>query len=366
MTMRIVGAVVGLALLHVPAPLPAQQSAAVRVDEVRREPLVQTIPVIGRMVARRAGALASRIDGPVLEVRVAVGDRVEPGDLIARLDPVTPAAQRDLAAARVGEAEASLATSKAQYALANQEVIRLEKLKDSAATTRASFDDARQNRAIASARIVEAEAALIAARAELRVAEIDLESTEIRAPYAGVVTKRLIEIGAFVRAGQEIAQLVSDGLLEVEADVPAERLAALLPGVRVEVDLGDQGRHDALVRAVIPEENPQTRTRAVRFTPGFEPAGMRLAVGQPATVFVPIGEPREVVSVHKDAVLHVPDGAMVYVVNDDTAQPRPVQLGESVGNRIEVVAGLDPGDRVVVRGNERLIPNQPVQVEPAS
>jgi hypothetical protein len=124
--------------------------------------------------------------------------------------------------------------------------------------------------------------------------------------------------------------------------------------------LDDGSEHEADVRAVVPEENPLTRTRAVRLTPRFGATAKPLAIGQSVTLELPIGAARPVVTVNKDGVIQQPDGAVVYLAEDAEASLRPVQLGESVGARFEVLGGLEPGDLVVVRGNERLRPGQQI------
>ncbi len=353
------------------APAAAQQEAArVRVDAVHSEPLSQTVPVIGRLVARQAGSVAARIGGPILEFRVEVGDRVVADDVIAVLDGATMRAERDLAAAGLAVARAELKTRQAQIALAQQELKRLEGLKKSAAFSQARFEDASQEVAIAEAGAREAESSVTSARAELRLAEINLEYTEIKAPYDGVITRRLSEAGSYASAGEELVNMIADKTLEVEADVPSNRLLGLSAGTVVEVTLDDGTEFQAAVRAIIPNENPLTRTRAVRFVPDFGPDGPAaaapLANEQSVTVQVPVGAPRSIVSVHKDAIIKRPNDTVVFVVSDGLAQPRSIVLGEAVGSRYEVLDGLREGDLVVVRGNERLQPGTPVQVEEAS
>lgn len=354
-----------------PDPAAAQQGAArVRVDAVRNEPLSQTVPVIGRLVARQAGFVAARISGPILEYRVEVGDRIAAGDVIAVLDDSTKKAERDLAAAGLAVARAELKTRQAQITLARQELNRLEGLKQSAAFSQARFEDALQEVAIAEAGANEAEAEVTSARAELRLAEIALEYTQITAPYDGVITRRLSEAGSYASAGDELVNMIADQSLEVEADVPSNRLLGLTSGATVEVVLDNGTEFQASVRAIIPNENPLTRTRAVRFVPDFGPQGQAaaglLANEQSVTVQVPIGAPREIASVHKDAIIQRPDGPVVFVVVDGKAEQRSVVLGEPVGSRYEVLDGLAVGDLVVVRGNERLQPGAPVQIEEAS
>lgn len=337
----------------------------VGVDAVRSEPLRQTVPVIGRLVARRAGAVAARIGGPVGEFRVEVGDRVDEGDVLAVLDRNRLSAERALRAAAVEEAVAAVTTSRAEARLKQQELTRIEGLRSSAAFSQGRFDDARQEVSMAQGELGEAEAALASAKAQLRLAEIDLAYADVRAPYGGVVSKRHVEVGAWVGVGDAVVTLVDDRDLEIEADVPAIRVGGLLPGARVTVEITGVEANDtgkaltATVRAVVPDENPMTRTRTARFVPEFD-SHRALAANQSATVHLPAGTPRTVVSVHKDAVINRRGKTLVFLVVDGAAQIRPVSLGEAVGPRFEVLGGLEPGDMAVVRGNERLRPGQKV------
>mgnify|MGYP001793313292 CR=1 FL=1 len=368
-------AVLGLAALAiiptVSMPAQAQQEPAmVRVDAVRSEPLTQTVPVIGRLVARQAGSVAARIGGAIREFRVQVGDRVTAGDVLAVLDKATMEAERDLAAAGLAFARAELKTRQAQITLAQQELQRLEGLKKSAAFSQARFDDVSQQVAIAQAGASEAEASVTSAQARLRLAEINLEYTEIKAPYDGVVSRRLSEAGAYAREGDALVSMIADQSLEVEADVPSNRLSGLTAGAVLDGHLDDGTAFKATVRAIIPDENPLTRTRAVRFIPDFSPqvttGSSLLANEQSATLQVPVGAPRQVVSVHKDAIIQRSGDIIVFVVSDGKAESRNIAVGEAVGSRFAVLAGLNEGDLVVVRGNERLRPGMAVKVEEGS
>ena len=342
---------------------PSQPLAAlVRVDPVRQEPLVQTVPVIGRLVARRDGQVAARVQGPIQRFDIQVGDRVAAGDAIAHIDEASLKASLAQAEGRLGEARARIVTAQAQLDLARQESKRLAALKNTQATSKALYEDAVQNEIIGRARVREAQAAVATAQADVRLAEIDLNHAQITAPYTGVVVQRMTEQGAYVNKGDPVVRLLADTGMEVEADVPFDRLAALDEGVEVAVMLDDGERRIARVRAVIPEENRLTRTRAVRFSIDLADATVGLAAGQSATVQVPLGKPRDVVSVHKDAINRRGPDTFVYVVVDGVARLRPVSLGDAVGSRIEVLSGLEPGEPVVVRGNERLRPDDKVRV----
>ena len=353
----------GLASVLGPGPALAQgESMLVRVDTVKRVPLSQTVPVIGRLVARQAGVVAARINGPIEAFAVEVGDRIEAGQPIAVLDDTALEARRDFYAGKLDEARAELTIKQAELALARQDYKRLQKLKKSAAFNQARFNDAKQKAAIADAKARQAETAIAAAKADLRLAEINLYNAQIRAPYAGVVTERLTEAGAYVKIGDPVIRMIGDRALEIEADVPFQHLGGLKPGIEVGLRLDDGTSHSAVVRALVPSENPLTRTRAVRFVPNIGDTLRPLAHEQSVMLRVPMGPARHVLSVHKDAIVKRRGKDLVFVVAGEGVEARPVRLGAAVGSRFEVLEGLSEGDRVVVRGNERLRPGAKVRV----
>ena len=355
-----------LSSLPLAAAVAQGQGTAVRVDAVRSEPMEQTVPVIGRLVARRAGVVAARINGAVERFEVEVGDRLEQGQTIAVLDTETLSARRDLAAGQLTEAKAQVDTRQASLTLARQEDRRIKGLENSAAFSKARAEDAAQQVAIAAAELSEAEANLATYRAELERSEINLKNATVVAPYAGVVVERLTETGAYLQTGEPVVRLVADEALEIEADVPFQRLSGLPTGSLVEIALDDGTRHFASVRAVVPQENPLTRTRVVRFVPDFGETSKPLAAAQSVTVQVPIAAARDALTVHKDAVIQGPNGAIVYVAENGAVRLQPVRLGEAIGSRLEVMNGLSEGEQVVVRGNERLRPGDKIQVEKAA
>ncbi len=336
-----------------------REGALVAIDEVRQMPLSQTVPVIGRLVARQSGVVAARTRGPVAEIRVNVGDRVENGDIVAVLVLDRLEAERRLRAAEAAEAQAAMQTAKEEFTFVQQELRRLENLRRSAAFSQARYEDKVQDVAKARSSIAEAEAVLLREQVNLTMAEIDLRDAEIRAPFGGVVSMRHTEVGSYLNVGDDVVTLINDLNLEIEADVPASRISGLAPGTEIAFRLSDGSDLKAKVRAVVPEENPLTRTRTVRFTPEFN-GNRNLATNQSVTLYLPVGEPRDVTTVHKDAVISRGGRKIVFVAKDGAADMRSIRLGEAVGSRFEVVDGLEQGDLVVVRGNERLRQGQKI------
>lgn len=348
----------------------AQEVAPVEVDTVIREHMSQTVPVLGRVVALQHGTVAARTEGPVAEVRVEVGDEVTTDDVLAVLDQSRLEARLELARAQLREDQARLATAQASARLARKELARLEKIRNSPAFTESLHDTQVEALEVAQSRIQEAQAVIARAEANLHLARIELRDATITAPFAGTVALRYATPGAWLNTGDPVVTLINRRAMELEADVPAARLDGLEAGDQVHFHLPkrDNGKQEvpvytARVRAVVPDENARARTRPIRLTPLFEGTPPALAANQSVVVEIPAGPPREVLSVHKDAVLRKAEGGSVFVVVDNAVQLRPVQLGEAVGNRLHVVAGLHAGELVVVRGNERLHPGQAIHYE---
>ena len=366
MIVRNLIALLMLAAVAAGAPAHAQDASLVFVDKIRSEPLSQTVPVIGRLVALQSGEVASRIGGSVTRFHVEVGDVVDKGDVIAELDTALLEAELAVARGELQQAEADLASNRAQLKLNQQELDRFAALQGSQAFSKARFEDAQQNVERAKAVIQGNKATIATRKASMQLRRLNLEYARIRAPYHGVVTRRMVEAGAYVSTGAAVIRMMADQNLEVEADVPASRLMSMPPGTPVGFALDDGSQHRAVVRAILPTENPLTRTRTVRLTPEFGGGMAGLADAQSVIVRVPVGIARQVLTVHKDAIIERGGKKVVYVVKGDNAEMRTIVLGEASGGRIEVLEGLKDGEEVVIRGNERLQPGAKVRVETGS
>ena len=335
----------------------------VQTDMVRLAPVLQTMPLVGRLIAVRSGMVAARIDAPVAQMKVDVGDPVKKGDVLALLANDRFRWDREEKVAELAGARAAVETVKARLALAQQELKRYSDLKNSAAFPKARFQDKKLEVNRLRNEINEAKAKAAKTHASLKMAETELSYTRITAPYDGTITRRQTEMGAFIKEGQAMFSMMSDGNLEIEVDVPANRVAGIKPGMTCVFTLGDDKKQfNAVVRAVVPEEDLRTRTWTVRFKPNFNGHPNALAANQSVTILLPIGQHRKVLSAHKDALINSRGVPTVFVVEDGRAYARKVTIGEGVGNRFEILSGLKEGDVVVTRGNERLKDGKRVKI----
>ncbi|MEM1398856.1 MAG: efflux RND transporter periplasmic adaptor subunit [Pseudomonadota bacterium] len=361
--MRLIVAI--LAGLLAAQPATAQQPpASVVVDAVSTAPVVQSTPVLGRVVARDA-LIATQVNGVVKTVVAVIGDAVAKGDKLIELDAARLEADLILRRSELEVAKANTEAARADVTLRRQAFERVQNLRDSSAFSQAQFEDAAQELRRAESLLNVSEAREESAEADLAIAQLDLDDALIRAPFDGVVIERMAHVGEYLRVGDPILVLINAESLEFEAQVPAQRVAGLTNGTEVPAVFETGAAVTSTVRAVLPVVNVSSRTRTVRFEAELESLGLTIANNQSVTLEIPNGSPRDALTVHKDAIIQGPRGATVFIVGEEnSAEIRPIQIGAAVGDRFEAISGLAEGDLAVVRGNERLRPGQTIAFEP--
>jgi RND family efflux transporter MFP subunit len=340
--------------------------ATVTTDRVDRRSVSETVSIFGQVVATRESDVAMRVAGVVAEIGVYVGTQLDAGDMLAVLDrELLELELRSKRAARA-EAEAGVEVARASLTLAERGFARVEGLRGTSAFSQGQFDD--RESAVAQARggLAQAEARLLNAQVAADRAAYDLERSMLRAPFSGTVLEVMVDPGEYVQVGAPVARIVNIDDLEIEANVPAEFIDALAPGMELRGVRADGAPLPLTVRAVLPTEFSATRTRPVRLTGDMGALEGQVAVGQTLTLEVPREAPRDVVLVPKDAVTQARGTWSVFVHEDGKAVPRDIAIGDSFGDRFEVLSGLSEGDEVVVRGNERLRPMQDIAPQPVT
>ncbi|MEM1074526.1 MAG: efflux RND transporter periplasmic adaptor subunit [Pseudomonadota bacterium] len=334
--------------------------AAVGVETVQIRTIAETVPIFAEVVTEREGTIASRISGTVQDVLVLEGALVQAGDVLARLDTELLEILARQADARLAEANAGITIAVSSVNRARNALARIEGLRDTTSFSTSRFDDAQSDFFQAQGLLAEAEARVKTAEANLAETRYQLERAQIIAPFPGIVLAVSTNPGEFISSGAPVVSLLDVGSIEIEASVPSRYVGVLDPGLQVVGFTETEHALDLSVRVLLPVEDTATRTRPVRFVSDDLTELDKLAIGQSITVNIPISAPRDVLTVPKDALVQARGGWTVFVAQDGTAQPRPVQIGVALGERFEVLGGLAEGDVVVVRGNERLRPGQEI------
>ena len=248
------------------------------------------------------------------------------------------------------KANESLAKAKLNIALQNEELssykVKYEDLKTEITALIANEEIAKAN--------------LNSALQDYKVAKQNLERSEVKASFGGVIEKREIEVGEAVGLGFTLFSLVSDTLLEIEADVPVNRTRLLKPEEELMAKTSDNISFSSNLRSIGVRQNSSTRTIQVRLSFQSEKINRTVYVGENITVSIPIGPGIISATVHKDAILKREGLSLVYVLKDGIAQIKPVELGDGIGDRFVIKKGLTEGEEVVIKGNERLRPGQKI------
>ena len=337
----------------IPLPSHGDPVALVEIATAQLRPMVLEIPLTGTVTARDHASLSSRVSGLVSAVHVTAGERVDKGALLLSLDPTLE---------KLGLLEARAASAEAQATL------------DEARRRR---DEARRlgpKKGIPETQIRAAEAELKIEEAKLgrlhaaeRYKQELIARHDVYAPFPGVVARRLAEEGEWVDTGTPVLELVGTKNMRLDLRVPQEHYSYIDTGARVSVriDAMPSKSIDGRISAKVPLSDPSSRTFLLRVR--LSDGDHSITSGMSARARLRIPGTERVLTVSRDAILRDPYGASrVWVLEDVDGAPvatqRSVQAGRSFDGNMEIRAGLEPGMRVVVRGNETLREGQPVRI----
>ena len=327
----------------------APEIRPVRVVSVQELTGGETVSLTGTVQAENQVNLAFRIGGRLIERLVSVGDRLAPGQVVARLDPEDD--ENALRAAR-----ADLAAAQGQLVEAQNNYERQSTLLEDGWTTRVRYDEVRQTLETVQSRVD-------TARAQLNIAKNRLSWSELHADAAGTVTARGAEAGEVVQAGQMVYRVAREDGRDAVFDVPAQVMDRAPPDPEVEVFLTLNRNVQAVgrVREVSPQADPVTGTFQVKVGLVRPPAEMRL--GSTVTGQMEIGgEPG--IEIPAAALTRADGQPAVWVVDDATAtvELRNIELVRHDPARVVVANGLEEGDIVVTAGVQALRPGQQVRL----
>jgi len=318
--------------------------AVVRTDTATLKQMAPQTQVPGTVVSLYDARLSAEVEGNLISV-ADVGSDVVAGDVVAVIDDVTLVLrQKELVA------EQTRAQARLRFLAA--EVERLQTLAQSNLASATDLDQTRSERDVA-------DSELQVARVRLDQVSDQIARTRIKAPFDGTVVERLARIGERVNVGNEVVRLVNSQDLEVVARAPLDYMDFVKRGQAIDLQTSLNRKAAGVVRTIVAVGSEQTHVFELRLD--IE-AGL-FPVGQTLRVWIPTSDLREVLAVPRDALVLRTDGAAIFVVADDqTAQRIPVVTGVASGDLIEVQGELTAGDRVIVRGNERLQPGQAVTI----
>lgn len=300
---------------------------------VERKSRPMTEDVVGTVRPKLSAAIEAKISGRIEQMLVVPGQLVKTGDQLVRLDAHEIQSRMDQAVAARQQAESDL---KRATDLMEQKIL-----------SQSEFDNAQSKFRIATAAEAEEKAML--------------DYTVIAAPFDGVITRKLADVGDLATPGKPLLQMENPATLRLEADVPEALVGNVNLGDKLAVRIATvAGELEGTVAEMSPTADPNSRTYLVKLD---LPGTTGLRSGQFGRVAVPVGE-ASAIRVPASAVILRGQMEIVFVAANGRAQLRLVKTGNRVGGEVEVVSGLDSGEQVVTEGATTLTDGQPLAVKP--
>jgi RND family efflux transporter MFP subunit len=307
-------------------------AAQVQVQTAESKQRASTEEVVGTVQAKLHATLEAKLSGRIDKMPVLLGQAVKAGQLVARLDAAE-------IKARMEQAEAGLQQAERDWK-------RTSALFDQQAATRSDYDAADSRYRVAKATVAEAQAMM--------------GYVEILAPFDGVVTKKWADVGDLATPGKPLIGIEDPSMLQLEADVPDAIALRIQQNARLAVQVDSlKGELAGTVMEIAPTADPASRTLRVKLD---LPRTAGLRSGQFARLVVPVGESNSV-RVPTSAVVVRGQLEILFVVTNQRAQLHLVKTGRTIGDEVEILAGLNSGESVVVGGAALLTDGQPVEAK---
>ena len=333
----------------------------------------------GYITPRRRATVAAKVTGRVEQIYAEEGLRVKSGQVLATLDCSQPNAALTSAKSDRDATAAALADLQVQSANADREAVRAQGLHTAGVISPQALDAAKTTAESLHSKIALTKEQVRAADSRIGVAKEDADNCIVRAPFDGIVVSKdaqrgeivspISAGGGFTRTG--IATLVDMNSLEIEVDVNESYIARVQQGQRVSATLDAYPDRElpAKVRTVIPTADRQKATVKVRIA--FDKLDNTILPDMGVKVaFLSAAHPPEKNAgsearaiIPKSAVRNDGGKQIVYLVRDQKLERRAVSLGAERGGDIEILAGLAPGDKLVVKGADTLHEGQAVEVK---
>ncbi|MCP3675374.1 MAG: efflux RND transporter periplasmic adaptor subunit [Gammaproteobacteria bacterium] len=318
---------------------PAQVSVALAEERL----LAPTVSVTGSVISLNDSNLSTQVSGE-LQWLAEVGTQVKKGDIIAKI-------VQTLLAIDVQVAEAQLKKIQADFNFRDQEVMRFKLLANRDNTSKARLQEESSKRTMLLQEIQ-------AAKANLTMAHHYLSQTEIRAPFSGHIVSRLANKGEFLSEGDKLLRLVDTFNREVSVNAPMNLLHYLNKDALVEVEFAGT-KLSLPIKTIVPVGDKISRMVEVRIGVSSE----EMIIGLPVKVSLPSAEALTRVVIPRDSLIIRGSEVYIYRINQSMKTEKiNAEIDTIAGTWVAIKSNLDIGDKIVIRGGERLMPDQDVQI----
>ncbi len=336
---------------------------SVSVIVVQKTAVPDWLEAIGTVRAAQTSQVASQMMGNIIEIRAHEGDRVGSGQILASIDDSQPRAAVEQATAGVTAAEKEVAAADSGFALAEATLKRYQQLYEKKSVSPQEFDEIKARYQAAEARRDMARAGQAQANAALTQARTSLGYTRIRAPFAGVVTEKKVEAGTLASPGMPLFAVEDTRSYRLEAAVDESDIRHVRSGQAVPVLLDALGNTElsGKIVQIVPAADPASRSFLVKIQLR---ADARLRSGLFGRARFSRGE-RSALLIPQAATVERGQLQGVYVVDaNGRIGLRYVTLGKTAGRQVEVLSGLQDGEKVVIAPGDRELDGKQIALHP--
>jgi RND family efflux transporter MFP subunit len=357
------GVLSGCSIEHRTEPAASETVSNVSVIVAQKTMIPDWLEAIGTVRTAQTSQLSSQMMGNIVEIRAREGDRVQSGQVLAILDDAQPRSAVDQATAAVTAAEKEVSATDSDFALAESTLKRYQQLYEKKSVSPQEFDEIKARSQSAEARRDMARAGQAQANAALTQARTSLGYTRIRAPFAGVVTEKNADAGTLASPGMPIFTIedTRSYRLEVTVDESDIRLVHVGQVAPVKIDALGSTQLSGKVVQIVPAADPASRSFLVKVE---LPADVRLRSGLFGRAHFARDE-RSAVLIPRTSVVERGQLQGVYVLDaNQLAGLRYVTLGNSAGEKVEVLSGLQDGEKLVAAPGDRELDGKRIAIRP--
>jgi membrane fusion protein, multidrug efflux system len=324
---------------------PTDSPLVVGVATVHQQDLIRTAQTQGALFPKEKAVLAAEVGGALARVFADMGDQVKAGQVLAQIDPREYQLRLDSAQAQLEQVQARLANTQANFG-------RMKELNREHLVAPQQYDQSS-----AEMRIAQADADV--AEKQLGLARKKLSDTDIRAPFAGSVQKRMVSLGEHVGEGMPLYELIATDPIKLRAPIPERFVPMAKVGLRIDltVDARPQETFHGTISRIAPALDENSRTLLIEaevpnadgmLKPGYF-AHVTMNLGHDRALFIP-----------NSAVLRYAGVERVFIFKDGVVRSREITTGSIEGDQIEIISGLKQGEKVVATDVDRLADGTPV------
>ncbi len=340
----------------------AKSASLVNVTKVQYFDIAEKTKSIGRLVAINPTIISSKINQEILRIHFKIGDNVKKNDVLFTLDSKDILRNIEKISAEMKYERQTLDILEEKQLLRLSKVKNAKNLKKQNIITQDNLDSINILLLENQQQIVERKYNIKRLEILLRENKENLSFSKILSPVNGNIVNIDAQVGALISKGKVLASIVSNMSNEIETDLSSDLVSKIKLGSNVDI-LKDNQFFSGKVRGIVNFENIRTGTRKIRISLNdILPKNLN-ASGTRFSLFISIGDKMPRLLIPKDALIPIGNKKIVYVFDNGLAKKSFIESGVSVGDKIEILKGVEEGQLVIIKGNENLRPNSKVKIK---